>query len=176
MRTTQNLLNYLKLIYDFDPVTNDFKLKADEYVRIKAIKKREHDAPLIKTWYIKRVAELEGIIKKYKYNWNLYCGISTTKGQHETAEYMMNRKIMFLDFDLKDYPQYNDVNDFEQHIKRNLHYLFYHAVVDSGHGYHFYFATQKTVDIKRATRINRNLAKILGADPKAVLLSPPGYN
>ena len=166
---TQNLLNYLKLTYDLDPVTDDFKLKEDEYVRIKAIKQREHDAPLIKTWYIKRVAELEGIIKKYKYNWNLYCGISTTKGQHETAEYMMSRKVLFLDYDKKDYPQYEDIKDFEQHIKRILPYLFYHCIVDSGNGYHFLFAIQKTVDYTRATQINKNLAKVLGADIKAVL-------
>ena len=169
MKINQNLKNYLKLLFDFDPVTDDFKLKPQEYVRIKAIKPREHNTPLIKTWYIKNVSELEDIIKKYKYNWNLYIGLATTKGKNETAEYMLARKVMFLDFDLKDYPQYNDVKDFEQHIKRNLHYLFYHAVVDSGNGYHFYFATQRTVDNSRATRINKNLAKILGADPKAVL-------
>lgn len=166
---TQNLKNYLKLIVDFDPKTDDFKLKEQEFIRLKAIKPREHDAPLIKTWYIKTIAELEDIIKKYKYNWNLYIGTCTTRSQHETAEYMMSRKVIFLDFDTKDYPQYEDVKDFEGHIKHILPYLFYHAVVDSGNGYHFYFATQKTIDIDRATRINKNLAKVLGADPKAVL-------
>ena len=120
MRTTQNLTNFLKLILDFDPVKDDFKLKADEYVRIKAIKQREHDTPLIKTWYIKSVAELEDIIKKYKFNYNLYIGLCTTKGQHETAEHMMSRKVLFLDFDKKDYPQFNGVQDFTAHIKRIL--------------------------------------------------------
>lgn len=166
---TQNLLNYLKLTYDFDPATENFKLKEQEFIRIKAIKQREHDAPLIKTWYIKSVAELEDIIKKYRFNWNLYIGTCTTKGQHETAEYMMSRKVMFLDFDKKDYPQYDGVQDFTAHIKRILPYLFYHAVVDSGNGFHYYVCTQKTIDVTRATRINKNLAKILGADIKAVL-------
>ena len=166
---TQNLKNYLKLIVDFDPTTDDFKLKEQEFIRIKAIKPREPDDPLIKTWYIKTVAELEDIIKKYKYNWNLYIGTCTTKGENETAEYMMARKVLFLDFDKKDYPQYDDVKDFTEHVKRILPYLFYHAVIDSGNGYHFYFATQKTIDIDRATRINKNLCKILGADTKAVL-------
>lgn len=166
---TQNLKNYLKLLVDFDSSTDDFKLKADEFVRVKAIKQRENDRPLIKTWYIKTVAELEDIIKKYKYNWNLYIGTCTTKGENETAEYMMARKVLFLDFDKKDYPQYDDVKDFCNHIKRILQFIFYHCVVDSGNGFHFYFAIQKTVDIDRVTRINKNLCKVLGADPEAVL-------
>lgn len=160
--------NYLKLLVDFDYVTDDFKLKENEYVRIVAIKANTEN-PFLMTFFIKTVAELEDIIKKYKYNYNLYIGIATTKGKNATEKYMNARKVIFLDFDKKDYPQYTEAKDFTEHVKRILPFLFNHCIVDSGNGYHFYIATQKTIDIKRATQDNMNLAKILGSDTKAAL-------
>lgn len=164
-----NLNDYLKLLIDFNPETNDFKLKPNEYVRIVAIRPREGKDPISKEFYITSVTELTNIIGKYKFTFNLYVTISTTKGKSGKAEDMWARKVMFLDFDKKDYPQYEEAKDFTDHIKRKIPHLFNHCLVDSGNGYHFYIATQKTIDTKRATSINKNLAKILGADPKATL-------
>lgn len=164
-----NLIDYLKLLIDFNSKTDDFKLKPNEFVRIVAIKTREGKDSIVKTFYITSIVELNEIIKKYKYTFNLYIGSSTSKGKMDKTEDMYERKVIFLDFDKKDYPQFDDVRDFTQHIKRKIPCLFNHCLVDSGNGYHIYFAIQKTLDTKRVTRINRNLGKILGADIKATL-------
>lgn len=164
-----NLNDYLKLILDFNPETDDFKLKSDEYVRIVAIKQREGKDPLSKEFYIQSIAELNNLITKYKYNFDLYITIATTRGKSGSKENMRSRKVLFLDFDKKDYPQFEDVKDFTEHIKRKIPHLFNHCLVDSGHGFHFYFAIQKTVNTEVATQLNKTLAKILGADLKATL-------
>lgn len=164
----QDLKSYLKLLFDFDAATDDIKLKPDEFIRIVAIKKEINGDTHSIPFYIQTVAELEKIIKKYKYTYNLYTTIATTKGKNSTKEYMNARKVMFLDFDKKDYPQLKELKDFIAHVKNKMPVLFNHCIVDSGNGYHFYVAIRKTLDNSRATRINKNLAKILGADLKAV--------
>lgn len=134
-----------------------------------------------KTFYVQTIAEVDEFIKKYKYNCNLFIGLSTYTDKAGKADHAHARKVMFLDFDKKDYPQYEDIKDFTEHIKRKIPFLFNHCLVSSGNGFHFYIATQKTLDISRAVRINRNLAKILGADLKAVsptqlVRLPSSYN
>lgn len=121
-----------------------------------------------KTFYIKTISELDDFIAKYKYNCNLFVGLSTYQDKVGKADHAHARKVMFLDFDKKDFPQYEDIKDFTEHIKRKIPFLFNHCLVSSGNGFHFYIATQRTIDISRAVRINKNLAQSLGADLKAV--------
>lgn len=160
------LTNFLRLLFDIDPETKDFRLSTEEYVRLKAIKKTE-ESTQIKTFFIKHVNEIETVIAKYKYITNLYVGLSTCRGQNETEEYMWNRRVVALDYDRKDYPQYETIKDFSEHIKRKIPYLFYHCIVDSGNGYHFYIATEPTNNIGQITDINKQLVELLGADPRA---------
>lgn len=156
------------MLFDFTD-DNNFKLKANEYIKIVAIKPQTEDKKgYTKTFYVQDINEFLQTVKKYKYVCNIYIGLSTyldKKGQKDSVH---ARKVMFLDFDKKDYPQYEDVKDFTNHVKRRIPYLFNHAIVSSGNGFHFYIATQKTIDVTRAVKINKLLATILGADLKAV--------
>lgn len=156
------------MLFDFTEDDN-FKLKSNEYIKAVAIRPESKDRRgYTKQFYIQNVSDLLETVKKYKYTCNLYIGLSTYLDKGGAKENAYARKVMFLDYDKKDYPQYEDVKDFTEHIKRKLPYLFNHALVSSGNGFHFYIATQKTIDVTRSVRINKNLAKILGADLKAV--------
>ncbi|MEE3352387.1 MAG: hypothetical protein VZR13_08260, partial [Saccharofermentanaceae bacterium] len=46
--------------------------------------------------------------------------------------------------------------------------LFVHAIVDSGHGFHCYICVPETDDLADLVAINRAVAEVVGADPKAV--------
>lgn len=161
------LKNYLKVLFEFDPETEDFKLEDNEFVRLVAIK-ADNDK-IVVTKFIKHVAEIEEFIGKYKYNYNIYIGLATTKGENGEAKSMYKRKVLLLDFDKKDYPEYTDVVDFSRHIKGKIPILFNHMVIDTGHGYHYYIATNRYKDNQRMAKDNNEIAKILGADLKATL-------
>ncbi|MBQ3161830.1 MAG: hypothetical protein IJC04_06855 [Oscillospiraceae bacterium] len=164
-----SLDNYLKVLFDFDEETDDFSLEDNEFVRIVAIKAENEDISLQK--FFKHKSEIEEFIKKYKYNYHIYIGLATTKGQSGEASHMYKRKVLMLDFDRKDYPEYTDVTDFSTHIKSRIKTLFNHMIVDTGHGYHYYIATKRYKNNERMTTVNHELGEILGADLKATLIT-----
>ncbi|MCM1525268.1 MAG: hypothetical protein NC120_12520 [Ruminococcus sp.] len=172
-----SLNKFLELLFEFDTETNDFALETDEYIRTVAIGQKsvknddgetEIELPIAITKYFKSMSEIENFIDKYKHRFNLFIGLSTVKGHGNTAEFMYKRKVLLLDFDRKDFPQYQDVRAFTEHIKNTLP-LFVHLIVDSGHGYHCYTSIEASTDTERVTKINKELAEILGADVKAAL-------
>lgn len=163
------LINYLKILFDLDSKTGDFNLEEDEFVRLVAIK--ASDNKIVLTRFIKHIVEIDELVAKYKYNYNIYIGLATTKGQSGEAKSMYKRKVLMLDFDKKDYPEYSNVADFSKHIKGRMPILFNHMIVDTGHGYHYYIATNRYKDNDRMSEDNNKLAEILGADLKATLVT-----
>lgn len=162
-----SLDGFYKILFDIDTETNDFSLEENEYIRIVAIKADNKD--IIITKFFKHKSEIEKFVSKYKYSFNIYIGLSTTKGQGGTEPHMYKRRVLMVDFDRKDYPLYKTVEDFSGHIKARIKILFLHMVVDSGNGYHFYIATNQSKNAKRMAEVNNALGKILGADLKACL-------
>ena len=162
-----SLDGFYKILFDINQETNDFNLEECEYIRIVAIK--ANDKGVIITRFFKHKSEIEEFVKKYKYSFNIYIGLSTVKGQGGTESYMYKRRALMVDFDRKDYPLYKTVEDFSGHIKARIKILFLHMVVDSGNGYHFYIATNQLKNAQRMADVNNALGKILGADLKATL-------
>ncbi len=162
-----SLDKYLEVLFQINPVTNDFDLPEDEFIRLVAIHSKNPESCF--STYIKSKTELYKFLKKYKQVFNIYIGLSTVRGRHNTTEYMRTRKVIMLDFDKKDYSHFNSVEDFSAHIKTKIPPVFNHIIVDSGHGYHFYIAINKCVNTERITTISRDLAELVGADVKATL-------
>lgn len=158
---------FYKILFDIDETTNDFALEDNEYIRIVAIKSDNKD--VIITKFFKHKSEIQEFVNKYKYNFNIYIGLSTTKGRGGTLEFMYKRRVLMVDFDRKDYSLYKTVEDFSRHIKARIKILFLHMVVDSGNGYHFYIATNQLKNTQRMADVNKALGEILGADLKATL-------
>ena len=149
---------YLRLLFDMDS-SGEFILADDEYIRLFVANKSSSQ-----NIYVKTVKEIKAVIRKYHDNYNLYIGLATTRGKDGIAEHMRTRKVLMLDFDKKDYPDFKSVEDFTAMLKRRMSMLYIHMIVDSGNGYHFYVAINKTVNAKRVADVNRTLAEIVGAD------------
>ena len=144
-------------------------LAEDEFVRILAIRKIHESEKIEKPFYARTYDEFAEIVKKHKHNWNLFINLATTDGKGGKLENLRKRKVLFLDFDKKDYPQFKDIRDFTKHIKSKLPKLYNHAIVDSGGGYHIYIAIKTSKDMKRVTHVNKEIAKIVGADLQAAI-------
>lgn len=156
---------YLRLLFDMDS-SGEFILADDEYIRLFVANKSSSQ-----NIYVKTVKEIKAVIRKYHDNYNLYIGLATTRGKDGKAEHMRTRKVLMLDFDKKDYPDFKSVEDFTAMLKKRMSMLYIHMIVDSGNGYHFYVAINKTVNAKRVADVNRTLAEIVGADLKATLIT-----
>lgn len=159
---------YYEMLFDIDPVTNDFALEEDEYIRIVAKKscKENDDVTIMK--FFKTKTEIAEFVESHKFVFNIFIGLSTTKGQGGKAENMYKRKVLFFDFDRKDYPTYKEVKHFSYHIKKALPTLFYHMIVDTGHGFHYYVAVDSE-NHKRIVNDNAEMGKIIGTDVGALL-------
>ncbi len=162
-----SLDKYLEVLFQTNEETKDFMLNDDEYIRIVGINAENPDKCF--THYLKTKDEIKTDIKKYGQVFNMYIGLSTTKGKGGKIENMKTRKVLLLDFDRKDYPEFQTAEDFTAHIKSRIPPLFNHVIVDSGHGYHFYIAIRKCVNNERIATISRELAELTGADIKATL-------
>lgn len=109
---------------------------------------------------------------------NTYFSLATTNGSGGTFQDLQNRYCIAFDFDKKNYDNLtlaDIVNKFNE-LK-----LYYHALVDSGNGYHAYICINRTNDHKLVEEVTKTIAKKLGADLNAckttqVLRMPLTYN
>lgn len=164
MNKKNNILEqYYKLLFPS-------QLENNEFIRIVAFKSNSStkEQSLTKQFYVQTFQEFEKIVINYRYNWNLFVTSSTTRGNVSgSTEYMWHRKVLFFDFDKKDFPQFTEFKDFAMHFKINIPDLFFHAAIDSGNGYHFYCAIENSDDVERISEINKKLITIVGADERA---------
>ncbi len=105
-----------------------------------------------------------GIDKHY---WNTYFSVTTTNGIGRTTRDLRTRSCICLDFDK------SELGDGFNHIdilhKFKSIRCFYHAIVDTGHGYHVYIFIEPTTDLEAVEQVTKALAILTGADTKATL-------
>ena len=145
------------------------KLKADEYIRLFAIRNRADDAGSNVVRYVKSFDEYLAFVQKYRWEFDLYNQISTNRGTMDgTEENQYRRRVLFLDFDRKDHDSLKTAQDCSEWIHDKLPKLFIHCVVDSGHGFHCYVSVPQTEDVFTLTALNKTIAQITEADVNAV--------
>ncbi|CEP43704.1 helix-turn-helix transcriptional regulator [Paraclostridium sordellii] len=103
--------------------------------------------------------------KKNIYNLNTYFNLATTDGASGQLDSLKNRYFIAFDFDKKDYEDELTIADIIN--KFNTLGLKYHALIDSGNGYHAYMMINKTSDIKLVEKVTKTIATKLGADTNA---------
>lgn len=153
----QKMREYLELL---------FKNKSnEEYIKI-AIRHRYNST--FGYHYFKLVQDAESYINTNKGLFDIYAGLATTVEKSGDAKYLGSRNCLAFDFDSKDYKDniltHRDIIDAFKSIG-----LYYHLMIDSGHGYHIYIYTERTTDIERITNLNKRIAEKLGADIKGTL-------
>lgn len=159
--------NTLKQYYD---MIFPAKLKEDEYIRMVALKRNKEGQVISNVVeFVKNFDEYMSFIYKYRYTYDVYNQLATNRGnQSGNANSQRLRRVLFLDFDKKDYPDLQDALDFTDMIKTKMPKLYLHACINSGHGFHFYVSVKAKVgNFKELVEINKELALFLGADIKA---------
>ena len=105
--------------------------------------------------------------RKDKYFYNTYYTISSTDGGGRRTENMRTRSCLCFDFDKSTLGQDFNVKDI-LHLFKSIR-LYYHAIVDTGHGYHVYVFIEPTTDLETVEAVQKAVAVRLGADVKATL-------
>lgn len=148
------------------------KLKDNEYVCLFMMKTDENGDTIKFHKFVKSFNQYVELVNRYKRIYNVFNALSTVKsdrnGQLGRVEgNMRQRRVLYIDFDKKDYPDKSSAQDFSKMIKDKLPDLFLHAYYDSGHGYHFYIIIPPTCDNRKVTKLNKELSSLVGADVKA---------
>lgn len=151
------LKKFFRLIYHTELAQNKFK--ENQYIRITDFKNS-------KTF--NSIDKIDDEFKDMIDTTNLYFNLDTTDGNGGKLENLLKRTVIGLDIDKKD--SENKDLDHKVIIKRFKELgIWYHAIVDSGNGYHVYIAIEPTKDIERVNKITKDIAQRVGADMKATL-------
>lgn len=149
------------------------KLNNEEYIRLF---QKKDDKSKVTFWH--DVDDMNNYIERYKFNTNTYYSLATTNGQGGSTTDIIHRYCIGLDFDKK---LDNSLDSKEIMFRFKKIGLWYHALIDSGHGYHVYICIQKTSDIKKVIQVTKELGNLLEADynaelPTQILRVPYTYN
>lgn len=172
--------------YYESPTTKDFLTEIyrpildDNNLHEEFIKVEQHKDRLCKNqMYFNNIEELSSIIKNPNiYYYDTYFTLGTNNGKSKGMEDTIHRTVLGFDFDKKDY---EGLNSYDIMHKFKQQGLFYHALVDSGWGYHVYICIEKTDDINLVLKVQEHIAKLVGADLNAnkgsqLLRLPNTYN
>lgn len=144
--------------------------REDEFIRLIALR-RDPDGKVVSSVvkFVQNFEDYRIFVQKYRYTHDVYNQLATNRGQESgNASSQRLRRILFLDFDKKDYPNFHDAHDFTAMIKSKIPKLYLHACINSGHGFHFYVSVRANVgDFKELVDLNKELVSFLGADAKA---------
>ena len=138
-------------------------LEAGEYITIVRINDNKTEEVRCKT-----IDEaVSYCARKDKYFYNSYYSLATTDGIGRTTNNLRTRSCLCWDFDKKDLGQDFNVKDI-LHLFKSIR-LYYHAIIDSGNGYHAYVLIEPTTDLEAIESVQKCVAIRLGADTKATL-------
>lgn len=138
-------------------------LEAGEYITIVRINDSKTEEIRCKT--IDEVVNY--CARKDKYFYNTYYTLSTTDGLGRATSNLKSRACLCWDFDKKDLGQDFNVKDI-LHLFKSIR-LYYHAIIDTGHGYHVYVFIEPTTDLEAVEAVQKAVAIRLNADIKATL-------
>ena len=188
MNTIENqfkIKKFLMTLYQ-EVITSGNNLKDNEYIRIYQNNKTNEVTLLdfdkkdfSKVEFFNNIDDIVSYVTNKNSSFmNTYFTLSTTNGFGGTLSNLQNRYFIGFDFDKKDY---NSLTLADIVNKFNELKLYYHALVDSGNGYHAYICINKTNDHKLVEEVTKTIAQKLGADLNAckttqILRVPLTYN
>lgn len=120
-----------------------------------------------RTDYFKDIHELVKFsTSNNTYYRNTYFTLATTSNNGGTTEDLQYRYCLGFDFDKKELGlDFNHKDVLNRFKELKIHY---HALVDSGNGYHAYVLINKTTDLEMVAEVQNSIATTLGADLKAI--------
>lgn len=156
------------------------ELKENEYVCLFLVKTDREGNPVLDEEgnevrfhkYVKNFSQYQECVNRYKHNFHVYNALATVKKDkndelHRRTGNMRQRRVLFIDFDRKKYPDKKDAYEFTKLIKDKLPDTFLHAFYDSGHGFHYYIIVPPTCKNRELSDLNKEICALVGADTDA---------
>lgn len=96
-----------------------------------------------------------------------YFSLATMYDDNRQTESLATRTTLAFDFDKKELGNEFSHKDVLNKFKQIG--LYYHALIDSGHGYHAYVFIEPTQDLDKVEKLQKAISKLVGSDAKANL-------
>lgn len=151
---------FFKIVYG-DLIGEGGNLKENNYIRIFQTKDN-----FSKVKFFNNVDDLVQYTSSHTYNLNTYFTLSTTTGESGTEKDLQYRAVLAFDFDKKDLGENFSYKDIMERFKSLG--LWYHILIDSGHGFHTYTCVEPTQDLHKVQEVQKAIGKLLGADLNAL--------
>lgn len=166
---------FLKSIYS-QGIEEGNNLNDGQYIRIFQNNK---DKTFSKVNFFNNIDDLVNYCSKNDMGVNTYFELATTNGISGAEEDIVNRYCLGFDFDKKDFD--SDFTSKDIMFKFKEIGLWYHAIIDSGNGFHVYIIIEKTNDMNKVMKVQEILCNKLQADKEAIKVSqllriPYSYN
>lgn len=136
-------------------------LKENNYIRVFQAKD-----DINKINFFNNIDDLVRYTTNKRYGVNTYFTLATTDGKGGTEKNLQYRSVLAFDFDKKDLGADFNYKDVLERFKSLG--LWYHVLVDSGHGYHAYMCIEPTQDLQKIQEVQKALCRRLGADSNAI--------
>lgn len=149
----------------FKAIFNGFEFEDGEYIRILQTNEKTNFS---KVSYFNNVDDLISFTtNKHRVFNNTYFNLCSTNGNGGSDESLIKRYVLGFDFDKKDLGKdFTHKNVMEKFKELGL---WYHALVDSGNGYHAYIIIEPTSDLDKVEEVQKALGKLLNSDMNATL-------
>ena len=139
-------------------LNNESNIENNEYIKIE----RYCNKILRKEEYYNSINKLcNSMTSNDKFYYDTYFSLATNNGNSKAINDSLTRTCIAFDFDKKDNKELTATDLI--HIFSKIG-LFYHAIIDSGHGYHVYIFINKTNDLKLVNEVTKHIAILVGAD------------
>lgn len=132
------------------------KIIDDQYIRIFQNNKKYTKKPL----FFNNISDLLDYTTSNKvFGFNTYFNIGLTNGESGQETDLMTRTVIGIDFDALQSGEKPELTDIINSFKKIR--LYYHAIVDSGNGYHVYLCIKPTDDIEKVVTVTEKLISLL---------------
>ena len=153
---------FLKTIYD-QAIGENGDLLENQYIRVF---QNDKDKTFSNINFFNNVDDMVKYCANKSMGVNTYYELATTNGLGGTEDDLLYRYFLSFDFDKKDFS--DDFNYKDIMFKFKEIGLWYHLIVDSGHGFHVYVMINKTNDWNKVNKVQEILCNKLGADKNAI--------
>lgn len=156
---------FLKTIYN-QGIGDGSNLVENQYLRVF---QNDKDKTFSKVNFFNNIDDMVKYCADKSMGVNTYFELATTTGESGTEQDLLYRYCLGFDFDKKDFEDSFSYKDIMFKFKELG--LWYHAIVDSGNGFHVYVMINKTNDLNKVGKVQEILCDKLNADKHAIKVS-----
>lgn len=141
------------------------EFEENEYIRILQTNEKTNFS---KVSYFNDIDDLiKFTTNKHRVFNNTYFNLCSVDGEGGSEKDLIKRYVLGFDFDKKHYEDGFNVENVVEKFKENG--IWFHAIIDSGNGYHAYMMIEPTSDLDKVNEVQSRLGELLDCDKDALL-------